>query len=171
MTVVLLAHARSYTENMSSSTFIVRSLSHIAYMQMIHKLHARMLGCVSITDLQSRVISSAVSRYLQNGSGSRRVVLENANSISQAFDDAWTVALQSDLTETVQMAAELVNVRLAKLVTSRAEIHSLLTLKEFVAVFEETWQFVLDCEVICRKIIVGLRGVMVTQVRSAVVRT
>ena len=56
------------------------------------------------------------------------------------------------------------NVRLARLVASRGDVHSRLSPLEFYTVFTESWQFVLDCEVVCRKMIVGLRGVLVSQV-------
>jgi vacuolar protein sorting-associated protein 54 len=47
----------------------------------------------------------------------------------------------------------------------RADQHVKLDLREFIEIFNECWSFVVRCEVICRRMIVGLRGVVVSQVR------
>ena len=46
----------------------------------------------------------------------------------------------------------------------RAEQHVKLELREFLEVFNECWSFVVRCEVTCKRMIVGLRGVVVSQV-------
>jgi len=51
----------------------------------------------------------------------------------------------------------------------RAEQHSQLILPEFHAIFELIWQFVLASEVLCRKMIVGLRGTAVSQAKAFLV--
>lgn len=48
----------------------------------------------------------------------------------------------------------------------RAEQHAQLPLPAFHALFEVTWQFVVACEVLCRKMIVGLRGAVVSQAKA-----
>jgi len=53
----------------------------------------------------------------------------------------------------------------SKVLSTRADQHTKLDLREFVEVFNECWSFVVHCEVICQRMIVGLRGVVVSQVR------
>lgn len=52
----------------------------------------------------------------------------------------------------------------------RTDQHALLPLNEFILMFRAGWAFVVDCEVLCRKMIVGLRGTMVVQVRLCAAR-
>ena len=63
-------------------------------------------------------------------------------------------------------ASELANSRASKIIGVRNEQHAALQLGQFLEMFSEAWTFVIACEVICRKMIVGLRGTMVVQVRS-----
>jgi vacuolar protein sorting-associated protein 54 len=56
----------------------------------------------------------------------------------------------------------------AKVVGYRSEQHAALDLGNFLAFFNESWNFVVKCEVICRRMIVGLRGAVVSQVRLKV---
>jgi vacuolar protein sorting-associated protein 54 len=51
----------------------------------------------------------------------------------------------------------------------RAEQHTQLTLPEFHAVFELTWQFVLECEVLCCKMIIALHEMAMSQARAFVI--
>lgn len=73
-------------------------------------------------------------------------------------------ALELLLSEVLPAATELANTRVSKIVLARAEQHALLDLPEFLELFNESWNFVVRCEVMARKMIVGLRGVMVSQV-------
>lgn len=69
------------------------------------------------------------------------------------------------MSDGVASACELANVRASKVILVRAEQHAQLPLAAFHALFEVTWQFVLACEVLCRKMIVGLRGAVVSQAK------
>lgn len=72
--------------------------------------------------------------------------------------------LQDNLFDILSSSAELANILSSKLLSARAEQHTKLELSEFVELFNESWAFVVRCEVICRRMIVGLRGVVVGQV-------
>lgn len=74
--------------------------------------------------------------------------------------------VQNELTDIVSSAAELSHAQAAKVISPRSELHSALQLSEFVELFYESWDFVVKGEVICRRMIVGLRGVIVGQVRN-----
>ena len=50
------------------------------------------------------------------------------------------------------------------MISLRADQHATLELADFLVFFNESWGFVVKCEIICRRMIVGLRGVVVSQV-------
>ncbi|KAJ7074201.1 retrograde transporter [Mycena amicta] len=77
-----------------------------------------------------------------------------------------TAALQEELSDILSSAAELSNTQAAKLIILRAEQHAILSLSEFFAFFNDSWSFVVKCEVICRQMIVGLRGVVISQSKT-----
>ncbi|KAF7295401.1 Vps54 domain-containing protein [Mycena indigotica] len=77
-----------------------------------------------------------------------------------------TAALQEELTDILSSAAELSNTQAAKLILLRAEQHAILSLSEFFVFFNDSWSFVVKCEVICRQMIVGLRGVVISQSKT-----
>lgn len=74
-------------------------------------------------------------------------------------------AYQSDLSDILSSATELAHSRASNVLSSRAEQHAALSLPEFLAVFEETWNFVIKTETICRRMVVGLRGAAVSQAK------
>lgn len=76
-----------------------------------------------------------------------------------------TASIQDELADIISSAAELCNTHAATVISLRADQHAVLELADFLVLFNESWGFVVRCEVICRKMIVGLRGVMVSQVR------
>lgn len=72
--------------------------------------------------------------------------------------------MQDSLFDTLSSTVESANVLMSKVLSTRAEQHAKLDLREFVEVFNECWSFVVRCEVTCKRMIVGLRGVVVSQV-------
>lgn len=88
--------------------------------------------------------------------------LEHPASPSSASDDATA----TDISDVVHAIAELANLRFSKVIGVRTEVHAALDLPEFVEIFDASWAFVLQCEVICQRMIVGLRGVMVGQAKT-----
>ncbi|KAJ7157013.1 Vps54-like protein-domain-containing protein [Mycena crocata] len=77
-----------------------------------------------------------------------------------------TTALQEELSDILSSAAELSNTEAAKLIIMRAEQHAVLNLSDFITFFNDSWSFVVKCEVVCRKMIVGLRGVVISQSKT-----
>ncbi|BGP37747.1 hypothetical protein JCM10449v2_001669 [Rhodotorula kratochvilovae] len=86
------------------------------------------------------------------------------SSRSSTSDDASTLA--TEITDVVHAVAELANVRFSKVIGVRTEVHAQLALAEFVEIFDLSWQFVVQCEVVCQRMIVGLRGAMVSQAKT-----
>lgn len=72
--------------------------------------------------------------------------------------------LKEELGDILSSAGELANALAAKVIGHRAEQHTVLDLRDFWTFFNMSWDFVVKSEVICRRMIVGLRGVVVSQV-------
>lgn len=54
------------------------------------------------------------------------------------------------------------------MIALRGEQHASLDLPNFASLFNESWNFVIESEKICSRMIVGLRGTMISQVGSVV---
>ncbi|KAF8263057.1 Vps54-like protein-domain-containing protein [Lactarius quietus] len=94
-------------------------------------------------------------------------------NITQVVEDIRPPALPSELTaiqdslfDTLSSSAESANVLISKVITARAEQQVKLDLREFLETFNECWNFVVRCEIICRRMIVGLRGAVVSQAKT-----
>lgn len=83
---------------------------------------------------------------------------------STTTDDA--SSLSTEISDVVHAVAELANVRFSKVIGVRTEVHAHLPFADFVEIFDLTWQFVVDCETVCQRMIVGLRGAMVSQAKT-----
>ena len=145
-------------------------MSNDLYLTTIRQLQTAMLGCITLSDLQGQILISLISAAVASREGQMSSHDERASTVAttdESGQKSWTAKLATDVSDVAQATAELANIRLAKIVASRADAHAALALSEFVVVFHESWQFVLQCEVICRKMIVGLRGVIVGQVCSS----
>ena len=77
-----------------------------------------------------------------------------------------TTLLQEDFIDILGSAAELAHVQVGRVIPARTELHAGLELSEFLAFFHDTWDFVIRSETLCGRMIVGLRGVIVSQVLS-----
>ncbi|KAI9445991.1 Vps54-like protein-domain-containing protein [Lactarius indigo] len=95
------------------------------------------------------------------------------SNITEVIESTRPPALPSELTaihdslfDTLSSSAEAANVLTSKVISTRADQHVKLDLREFVETFNECWSFVVRCEVICRRMIVGLRGAVVSQAKS-----
>jgi len=75
-------------------------------------------------------------------------------------------SLEEELAGTLSSATELAHVRASKVIALRAEQHAALDLPSFSALFNESWNFVIESEKICRRMIVGLRGVVISQAKN-----
>jgi hypothetical protein len=73
--------------------------------------------------------------------------------------------IHDSLYNTLSSTAESANVLISKVISARADQHAKLDFREFLEMFNECWNFVVRCEIICRRMIVGLRGAVVSQVQ------
>lgn len=121
----------------------VRSMSQIEFLDLLKRLFATFLrGINALRDHASILVE--MLQELQ------------ASSEDMAFSE-------EELADICSSATELSNSLAAKVMSKRSEQHAALTLFEFYTLFNEAWDFVVQCEVLCRRMIVGLRGVIVSQ--------
>jgi vacuolar protein sorting-associated protein 54 len=112
-------------------------------------------------------ISSSSHLAVPSGLESSPSPSEPTNSLetrSTTSEDANTLA--NEITDVVHAVAELANVRFSKVIGVRTEVHAQLALADFVQIFDLSWDFVVQCERICQRMIVGLRGAMVAQAKT-----
>ena len=74
-------------------------------------------------------------------------------------------ALDSGLIDVMMLVVtELANICISKVILIHSEQHAMLLMPEFLELFNENWHFVVKCKVMACKMIIGLCGVMVSQV-------
>ncbi|KAF9532159.1 Vps54-like protein-domain-containing protein [Crepidotus variabilis] len=95
------------------------------------------------------------------------IIVEILTALSSEMQQKVTniPAVEEDLTDIVSTTAELSNTQAAKVISYRAEQHAALDLADFLTFFNDSWSFVIKCETISRRMIVGLRGTVVGQAK------
>ncbi|KAL0946762.1 hypothetical protein HGRIS_012937 [Hohenbuehelia grisea] len=129
----------------------LREMSHTEYFHLLQAIFKSLLNGVEGLQAQSAVTLE---------------VLESINSLTRALDSSEIAGIQEELSDILSSASELSNTRAAIVIAPRSEQHASLELPDFLALFDESWGFVVKCEVICRRMIVGLRGVVVSQAKT-----
>lgn len=114
-----------------------------------------------MTETVKRLLNFIDSRVSSPRSPS--IARSNANSI-EALNGTLSATLQSTIDSVIFAATELAHSRVSTLITARAEQHAQLKLFEFYTFYEESWSFALKCEVVCKKMVVTLRGTLGGQV-------
>ncbi|KAJ6463821.1 Vps54-like protein-domain-containing protein, partial [Mycena vitilis] len=128
----------------------MRDMPHPAFLELIQSVYKSFLN--GVEGLHSQGVA-----FLE--------VIEAMGCYS-ALSPPNTATLQDELSDILSSSAELANTQAAKLITLRSEQHAVLSLSDFFTFFNDSWSFVVKCEVICRKMIVGLRGVVISQSKT-----
>ncbi|PLW44067.1 hypothetical protein PCASD_04847 [Puccinia coronata f. sp. avenae] len=163
----------------------LKALKHENFLKIAETTYGDLVECIELVDAQSRALlelaeelknetSPAIHSDLPEdplpGSVSPKIpsdrepVAESDQSKAGPSIDIDTLGLK--LSEVVQSSAELANARFAKVIGVRTDIHSQLSFTDFFAIFDASWRFVVQCEVISRRMIIALRGVMVNQAKA-----
>ncbi|KAI9509602.1 Vps54-like protein-domain-containing protein, partial [Russula earlei] len=128
-------------------TFL-RSITHQEFQVLLRSILLGFLNCIS--GLQA--LNSNITTVL--------------GGIRPQVQPSELTAIHDSLFDALSSTAESANVLTSKVLSARADQHVKLGLHEFVEVFNECWSFVVHCEVICKRMIVGLRGAVVSQAKS-----
>ncbi|KAL6301781.1 Vps54-like protein-domain-containing protein [Sparassis latifolia] len=126
----------------------LRAMSHPTFVGLARIMYRSLLNCIEGLQGQGAVVVE---------------VLQAIRSPKAMID---IPALQEALSDILSSAAELANSRASKVIALRSEQHTALDLPSFCSLFNESWDFVVKSEVICRRMIVGLRGTMVGQAKT-----
>ncbi|GAA5877451.1 hypothetical protein JCM16303_003338 [Sporobolomyces ruberrimus] len=169
----------------------LRAMPHEAFLRLARETYIGLIACIETVDVQSSALLELVSqsreeervrkskRRTTNGhdeptdpplpSGSSLAVpgtepsLSSSSLLLNGNSEDSASSLSTEITDVLTSVTELSNVRFSKVIGVRSEVHSHLSLEEFLEIFDETWSFVLRCEVLVKRMIVGLRGAMVSQ--------
>ncbi|KAI0636410.1 Vps54-like protein-domain-containing protein [Trametes polyzona] len=132
----------------SNAAAELRAMSHVSFMELARSMYRSLLNCIEGLHRENVMIIE---------------VIQGIQSPKASVD---LNALQEELSDVLSSAAELANARASKVMSVRAEQHTALDLPSFCALFNESWDFVVKSEIICRRMIVGLRGTIVGQAKS-----
>ncbi|EJD44172.1 Vps54-domain-containing protein [Auricularia subglabra TFB-10046 SS5] len=139
----------------------LRDVSHEQFLSVSKAIFKSLIRCLETVQLQS----SLLVEVTQNLAPPPRSLVGGARSPAPSASPL-EESLQASLQELLGVAAELANTRCGKIFGVRSEQHAALPLADFCAIYEAAWAFVLRSEVLNRKMIVGLRGVMLTQSKA-----
>ncbi|TDL25021.1 Vps54-domain-containing protein [Rickenella mellea] len=123
------------------------SMAHSEFAGIIHAIYATLLNGIQGLQTQGSIFVEVLDTFLTKG-------------------DGVSADVQSDFSDILSAATETAHLQTSKVISIRAEQHASLDLFDFMSIFSETWEFVIQTEVICRRMIVGLRGVIVSQAKS-----
>ncbi|KAG6880246.1 hypothetical protein C0992_001814 [Termitomyces sp. T32_za158] len=126
----------------------IRDMPHAEFVLVLQTLYADLLKCIQGIQSQTPVILDILA------------ATPNPPPSSSA---------QDELDDILATTAELANTQLASLIAQRHDHdhdHTALSLSDFLAFFNAAWSFVVTSEVISRRMIVGLRGVLVGHAKS-----
>ncbi|KAI0748630.1 Vps54-like protein-domain-containing protein [Daedaleopsis nitida] len=134
----------SEDDDQSNAVSELRAMPHPAFLNIARNVYRSLLNCIEGLHRQGTII------------------LEVAQSVHPVD----VTALQEELSDILSSAAELANARASTVISIRAEQNIALDLPSFCELFNESWDFVVKSETICRRMIVGLRGTIVSQAKS-----
>ncbi|KAG9012078.1 hypothetical protein FRB94_011774 [Tulasnella sp. JGI-2019a] len=143
------AAAMAQTDSGFGAVADIKNMSHDEFMTVARTLYAVLLSRI-------RTVTTHVATIT--------TLLESAPPTATGVPEAETTL--PALSTLLSAATELANTRASKLVALRALPHASLPLESFLEVFQASWDFVVECEVIARRMIVGLRGVIVSQAKG-----
>ncbi|KAF8559658.1 Vps54-domain-containing protein [Imleria badia] len=135
---------KAVTSDISS---LLRSMTHAEFSSTVSRVYKNLLNAIEGLQVQNGVLKD---------------VLESHVSTPVSIDLA---PLQEELSDTLSSAADLSNKLVAKVISYRSEQLAQLDLPSFLVFFNQSWEFVIRCEVICRRMIMGLRGTILGQAR------
>ncbi|KAG1756409.1 Vps54-like protein-domain-containing protein [Suillus paluster] len=126
---------------------LLRSKEHAEFLSLLSQLYTSLLN--GIKGIQA-----------QNG-----ILIEVLRSLQAHKPSVDITSLQEELLDILSSSADLSNKLAAVLIGYRSEQHAQLDLPDFLTFFNTSWSFVVQCEVICRRMIMGLRGVVLGQAK------
>ncbi|KZO95785.1 Vps54-domain-containing protein [Calocera viscosa TUFC12733] len=138
----------------------LRELPLEDYLSLSKRLYDSLIRCIKTVSLHTELVWSIVQPMLPPS------VKTNGETKGPSLSDLGLDHLSSDLSDIVVAVAEATNSRVSRIVALRQEQHAALDLKDFMPVFNISWDFVVKCETLSRRMIAGLRGTMISQSKA-----
>lgn len=132
-------------------------MSHEDFLRTARTLYALLLARIHTVAAHVATITSLLPSTTSNSSSEG----VTSSSSSEAFSSS-----SRTLSTLLSAVTELANARASKLVALRSQAHASLPLQSFLEIFQTSWSFVVESEVLARRMIVGLRGVVVGQAKG-----
>ncbi|SPO45549.1 uncharacterized protein PSANT_03235 [Moesziomyces antarcticus] len=156
----------------------IRDMDHSAFLHMARSLFDVLIECLKGIDAQCKLLP----RLLDELNSSQQVSRDHTQKSSTApngeaspdstvplpptMPEGVPTNLPARLSDVVVASAEHAHTLSARLLALRAPPHAALELPSFLVVFQLCWSFVLSSEQLCRKMIVGLRGTVLSQAKG-----
>ncbi|KAH8106877.1 Vps54-domain-containing protein [Cristinia sonorae] len=133
---------------MAEKTKVLRDMAHPSFMDLATLMYRSYLNCIEGLQSQSST------------------VLEVLEAIRLPQTPVDINGVREVLSDILSSAGELANESASKVLNIRSEQHTALELPNFYTLFNVSWDFVVKSEVICKRMIVALRGVIVSQAKT-----
>ncbi|KAJ2933793.1 hypothetical protein H1R20_g3290, partial [Candolleomyces eurysporus] len=156
----------------------LRNLSQADFMALMKGIYRTLMNGIERLKSQGDILSEmleALKPELPNRRAPRSATTASrtsstSNSQSTALSSSTSSLplippIEEDLNDFLSSSCELANTTVAKVVAFRSEKHAKLDLPEFMDFFNTSWAFVVRCEVISKRMIIGLRGTVVSQAK------
>ncbi|SNX83862.1 uncharacterized protein MEPE_02570 [Melanopsichium pennsylvanicum] len=151
----------------------IRDLDHVAFLEMGRELFETLLECLRAIDAQCKLIPGILDEYHASNSKDASTWRERGTDgdagglpLPPNMPSGVPTNLPAKLSDVVVASAEQSHSLCARLLTLRAITHAALELAPFLVIFQLCWSFVLSSEQLCRKMIVGLRGTVLSQAKG-----
>lgn len=150
----------------------LRSIEHAQFLELAQKLFDVLLACIVAVDAHGKLILRALDEHnaqlLITGptSHSSDDASNGAGPVAPIMPPGVPASLPATLADIVHSTAELAHARASRLLALRSAQHAALDLPSFLGLFQLCWSFVLRSELICRRMIVGLRGAALGQAKG-----
>jgi len=141
----------------------LRAMSHAEFLDVLRPIYVTFLNCIESLQASNNILIDVISgtMFVSPLSLVSRLYLCLTSPPDSPVD---VTVINDTLFDILASSTELSNILSSKVLSARTEQHTNLELHGFVELFNESWCFVVRCEVLCRRMIVGLRGVVISQV-------
>ncbi|WRT65756.1 uncharacterized protein IL334_002704 [Kwoniella shivajii] len=143
---------------------LLQSMDHSSFLLLSAQMYGTLLSRIKLSQQIGQEIESILKSTISLSQFTITSHLPNTASVAPI--SAPTVP---ELSDVITSGCELAHTRASKILSVRAEQHASLGLEEFVEIFRENWEFILNTEKVAGRMIVGLRGVTASQARSFLV--
>ncbi|KAJ1026761.1 hypothetical protein NDA16_002058 [Ustilago loliicola] len=170
-------------ENLPAPAARIRDLEHARFLEIGRELFEILIECLRAIDVQCKLVPRVLDQlHSSNNTSDAKTASEsgnggdlaaNGNSMSTStlpapptMPQGVPTNMPAKLSEVVVASAEQAHTLCARLLALRATTHATLELPPFLVIFQLCWGFVLSSEQLCRKMIVGLRGTVLSQAKG-----